>query len=109
MESDVVLAEFDSSLGESAGELWLVKYTLQQISCEDRYQMALEVWLQFAGCCNECECQLFKLSVTSFRIEKRFAHIVDWELLALFFSYEHRDCEVNIELLPILRLGEEWG
>ena len=77
--------------------------------------MALEVWPQLAGCCNECECQLFKLSVASLCIVKRFAHIVDWELLALFFSYEHnancslRDCEVNIELLPILRLRKEWG
>ena len=77
--------------------------------------MALEVWSQLAGCCDECECQLFKLSITSFRVDKRFAHIVDWELLAFFFSYEYSadctlgDCEVNIELFPILWLGEEWG
>ena len=92
-----------------------MKYALQRISSEDRDQMALEVWPQLVGCCNKCECQLFKLSVASLRVEKRFAHIVDWELLALFFPYEHsadctlRDCEVNIKLLPILRLGEEWG
>ena len=90
-----------------------MKYALQRISSEDRDRMTLEVWPQLAGWCNECECQIFKLSVTSFRVEKRFAHIVNWELLAFFFSYEHsadctlRDCEVNIELLPILRLGEE--
>ena len=77
--------------------------------------MTLEVWPQLASCCNKCECQLFKLSVRRFRIEQRFAHIVNWELFALFFSDEHSadytlgDCEVDVELLPILRLGEEWG
>ena len=92
-----------------------MKDALQRVSSVDRDRIALEVWPQLAGCCNECECQLFELSVTSFRVEKRFAHIVDWELLAFFFSYEHsadcvlRDCEVNIELFPIRRLGEEWG
>ena len=44
MEGDVVLAEFDSPLGESAGELWLVEYAIQWISSEDHDQMALEVW-----------------------------------------------------------------
>ena len=86
----------------------------KRVSSVDCDWMALEVWSQLAGCCDECECQLFELSVTSFCVEKRFAHIVDWELLA-FFSHEHsadcalRDCEVNVELFPILRLGEEWG
>ena len=58
LEGDVVLAKFDSSLGKSARELWLVKYALQWISSEDRDRMALEVWPQLAGCCDECECQL---------------------------------------------------
>ena len=68
-----------------------------------------------AYCCNECKCQLFELSVTSFRVEQRFAHIVDWELFALFFSDEHsadcafEDYDVNVKLLPILWLREEWG
>ena len=75
--------------------------------------MALEVWPQLAGCCDKCECQLFELSIASFRVEQRFAHIVDWELLAFFFSYEYstdctlRDYEVNLKLFPILQLGEE--
>ena len=92
-----------------------MKYALQRVSSVDCDWMALEVWTQFAGCRDECERQFFELSVTSFCIEKIFAHIVDWELLAFFFSYEYNaDCtlgdyEVNIELFPILRLGEEWG
>ena len=92
-----------------------MKYALQRISSVDRDRMALEVWPQLVGCCNECECQLFKLGVTRLCVEKRFTHIVDWELLAIFFSYEHSvdcavgDCEVNVKLFPILRFGEEWG
>ena len=92
-----------------------MKNAFQGISSKDRDRMALEVWPQLAGCCDKCECQLLKLSVTSLRIEERFAHIVDWEFLALFFSYEYGtdwafgDCEVDVELLPILWLGEEWG
>ena len=69
LEHNVVLAEFDSPLGKSAGELWLVKYALQGISSEDRDWMALEVWPQFKGCCDEWECQLLKLSVTSLGVE----------------------------------------
>ena len=48
-------------------------------------------------------------------VKQGFAHIVDWELSALFFSDEYSDdyafgdCEVDKKLLPILRLGEEWG
>ena len=90
-----------------------MKYALQWISSKDRDQMALEVWPQLAGCCDECGCQLFKLSVTRFCVEKRFAHIVDWELFVIFFSDEHSaDCafgdyKVNVKLFPILWLGEE--
>ena len=75
--------------------------------------MALEVWPQLAGCCDECECQLLWLSVTSLSVEQRFAHIVDWELSTLFFSNEYSadyafgDCEVDEKLFPILQLGEE--
>ena len=77
--------------------------------------MALEIWPQLAGYCDECECQFFKLSVTSFCVKKRFAHIVDWELLAFFFSYEHSadyvlgDCEVNIEFSPSFGLERSGG
>ena len=87
MEGNVVLAKFNGLLGQSAEELWLVKYALQGINSEDCDQMALEVWMQFPGCCDECECQLLKLSVMSLSVEQRFPHIVDWELLALFLSY----------------------
>ena len=69
LEGNVVLTEFDSPLGQSAGKLWLVKYALQGISSEDCDRMALQVWPQFAGFCDECECELLKLSVTSLGVE----------------------------------------
>ena len=53
--------------------------------------------------------------VSLFIVEQGFAHIVDWELFALFSSDEHSsdgtlgDCKVDEELFPILQLGEEWG
>ena len=92
-----------------------MKYALQRVSSVDCDRMALEVWSQLAGCCDECECQLFELCIACFCVEQRFAHIVDWELLAILFSYEHSadcavgDCEVDVKLFPILWLGEEWG
>ena len=58
LEGDVVLAEFNGPLRQSAGELWLVKNALQRVSSVDCDWMTLEVWPQLAGCCDECECQL---------------------------------------------------
>jgi len=55
------------------------------------------------------------LSVACLNVEQGFVHIIDWELSALFFSDEYNaDCvfehyKVDEKLLPILRLGEEWG
>ena len=92
-----------------------MKYALQGVSSVDCDRMALEVWPQLAGCCDKCECQFFQLGVASLSVEQGFAYIVDWELFALFFSDEYSadcalgDCKVDVELLPILRLREEWG